>query len=82
MAAHRLSLGAVSGGWALLFVAVLGFSPQRLLWSRSTGSGVRVSNDCKQAQGLRLWTLDHKAQQRWHSGLDAPWQVGPSWTRD
>ena len=83
MGAHRLSLGAVSGGWGatlhcgpglLLAEAALVLEP----WPSVHGSVMAASRLC----GCSLGSLDHKAQQLWHSGLDAPWQKGSSWTRD
>lgn len=83
MGAHRLSLGAASGGWG----ATLRCGPGLLLAEVSLVLEPRPSVRgsvlaASRLRGCSLGSLDHKAQQLWHSGLDALWQVGSSWTRD
>ena len=69
VAAHGLSLVAVSGGYSSLWYA--GFSLWWLLLLRSTGS-------------RRMGFSSHstRAQQFWPTGLVAPQHVGSSWTRN
>ena len=52
VAAHRLSLVVVSGGYSLLQCA--GFSLQWLLWLQSTGSRCTGFSSCG------LWALEHR----------------------
>ena len=80
VAAHELSLVAVSGGYSSL--RCVGFSLSWLLLLRSTGSRHAGFSSCGTwAQQLWLAGSRAQAQQLWHTGLVAPWHVGSSRTR-
>ena len=80
--ARRLSLVAASRGYSLLQCA--GFSLQRLLLLRNTGSRCIGFNSCStRAQWLRhTGPRVRRLQQLWHMGLVALRHVGSSRTRD
>ena len=94
IAARRLSLVVASGGYSSL--RCTGFSLQWLLLSQSMGSKRAGFNICSTralehvgfsscgtwAQKLWLTGSRAQAQKLWCMGLDAPWHVGSSWTRN
>ena len=73
---HRLSLVAASGGYSLL--RCVGFSLWWLLLLRSTGSRRPGFSSC----GARASVVAARGLSLWHTGLVAPWHVGPSRTTD
>ena len=80
LAAHRLSLVAVSGGYSFLRCA--GFSLPWPLLLRSMGSTCAGFSSCVMwTQQLWLAGSRAQAQQLWRMGLVAPRYVGSSWTR-
>ena len=80
VAVHRLPLAAESGGYSSLWC--VGFSLQWLLLLWSSGfRHVGFSSCVTWAQQLWLMGSRVQAQQLWHTGLVAPWQVGSSQTR-
>ena len=80
IAACRLSLVAVSGGYSSLQCA--GFSLWWLLLLRSMGSRLAGFSSCG-AWAQQLWLTGSRvqAQQLWCTGLVALQQVGSSWIR-
>ena len=82
VAARRLSLVAVSGGYSLLAVCGLPIAVASLvLEHRFWGSWASIVVTC----GLSsCWLLSSRAQtqQLWYMGLVVPWHVGSSWVRD
>ena len=80
VAAHGLSLVALSGDYCSLWCT--GFSLRWLLLLWSTGSRHTGFSSCNmQAQQLWLTGSRAQAQQLWHTGLVAPWHVRSSRTR-
>ena len=81
VAVCRLSLGAASRGHSSLQCA--GPSLQWLLLLQSVGSRCAGFSSCgMRAQQLWLTGSGVQAQHLWLIGLDAPWHVGPSQTKD